>query len=353
MKNLLILLFSVIGLNTVFAQNSYIQVNGEPNLSVYLNNEFKGITTAEFNGYIIENVSAGTHRIKIVKKGYAPFEENISVKAKEVFAYKVKPFVKHTVTISEQGNSGVTENQAKLPTGKLVIQSVPIEIKISIPSIEGIRNMPKTKDEWLADDIPEGSYDIELSFGNKIVKERINIVEGNTTNVFVNMINGEFKASDIIAERNQKERAAKYLEELREKYKFKVGLSVDEFFKLNPEASTSLKRMRFQGRVFYVAKDILNKKTQNAGSKSFDVDGDGSVKNYAFCISRFGDYESADRARQEILTKIKAETNLAFVRASSGDGIVISPVGSKPMISYIIHEAYDKKYELDILFRNE
>ena len=70
------------------SQTSYIQVNGEPGLSVFLNGDFQGKTTAELKGYIIENVTPGENLIKIVKEGYTPFEEKISVRAGEVLAYK-------------------------------------------------------------------------------------------------------------------------------------------------------------------------------------------------------------------------------------------------------------------------
>ena len=40
---------------------------------------------------IIENLSAGTYTIKVVKEGFTPQEENISLKSGVVFMYTVKP----------------------------------------------------------------------------------------------------------------------------------------------------------------------------------------------------------------------------------------------------------------------
>jgi len=191
---LLLLLFSA----PVLAQTSYIQVNGEPDLSVYLNNQFKGKTSAEFNGLIIENVTAGKNLIKIVKAGYTPFEENITVKPGEVFAYKVKPFAKHVVEISEQGNDAETNKKARIQTGKLIIQSVPIEIKISIPDIEGIQNSPKKKDEWIAEKLPVGTYSITFTFNQKVITKSIDIGGYKTTNVFVNMLDGNISVKHSV-----------------------------------------------------------------------------------------------------------------------------------------------------------
>lgn len=192
MKNTFLFLLLLVISSGSFGQNAYIQVNGEAGLSVFLNGQFKGKTTVEYNGYIIENVTPGKNVIKIVKEGYTPFEESVTVKSGEVFAYKVKPFTKNTVYISEQGNSGQTDKKAVIETGKLIVQSVPIEIKITMPDIEGVKNSPKTKDKWLADQISTGDYEITFTFGQKVITKTIAIEKDQVTSVFVNMLNGEF-----------------------------------------------------------------------------------------------------------------------------------------------------------------
>ena len=179
--------------NLAIGQNAYIQVTGEPDLSVYLNNEYKGKTNVEYSGYIIQNVTPGKNLIKIVKDGYTPFEETITVKAGEVFAYKVKPFVKNSVFISQQGNSGHTDKKAEIATGKLIVQSLPIEIKITIPGIEGVKDNPKARDKWIADNISTGNYEVRFSFGQKVITKTVSIQKDKVTSVFVNMLNGEFE----------------------------------------------------------------------------------------------------------------------------------------------------------------
>ena len=192
MKKIFLSLCLILVANILFGQTAYIQVTGEPNLSVFLNNQFKGKTNVEFNGYIIEKVPAGKNIIKIVKEGYTPFEETITVKSGEVFAYKVKPFSKNTVYISEEGNTGQTEKKALLETGKLIVQSLPIEIKITIPDIEGINKKLKAKDKWIAENIATGNLEITFSFGEKVITKTIKIEKDRVTTVFVNMLNGDF-----------------------------------------------------------------------------------------------------------------------------------------------------------------
>lgn len=192
MKKFFILFFLILVSNNIFGQTSYIQVIGEPNLSIFLNNQFKGKTTVEYKGYIIENVTPGKNVIKIVKEGYTSYEETITVKTGEVFAYEVKPFSKNSVYISEQGNTGQTEKKETIETGKLIVQSLPIEIKITMPDIEGVNNIQKAKDKWMADHISTGDYEITFSFGEKVITKTIKIEHEKVTSVFINMLNGDF-----------------------------------------------------------------------------------------------------------------------------------------------------------------
>lgn len=253
MKIILITLLMCFAHSTTNAQNAYIQVNGEAGLSVFLNGQFKGKTTAELNGYIIENVTPGSNRIKIVKEGYTPFEENISVRSGEVLSYKVKPFAKHVVTISEKGNNDETDKKASIATGKLIIQSVPIEIKITIPDIEGISDKLKTKDEWIADKIPAGQYKIIFSFNNKIIEKDVEITGDETVRVFANMLNGEIKVKNSQSVKQEIESYARVVDQLALKYKFKTGLTPKEFASYNVDAARlfRLKGNKFNNTISY------------------------------------------------------------------------------------------------------
>ncbi|MDH4472788.1 MAG: PEGA domain-containing protein [Fluviicola sp.] len=244
MKTTLFFFFLLLVSNRALSQSAYIQVNGEANLSVFLNGKMAGKTTAELGGLIIENVTAGNNLIKVVKEGFTPFEETITIKPGEVFAYKVKPFTKHVVNISEEGNSGETDNKATIKTGNLVIQSVPIEIKITIPDIEGINNMPKTKDKWQADKIPAGIYDITFTFNQKVISKQLEIVGDDTTSIFINMLNGEFKTTNTQDIRKENERLEQlkvskvehFCDSLFAVYKFNPRMKRDDFWLYNAEA---------------------------------------------------------------------------------------------------------------------
>ncbi|RYY99506.1 MAG: hypothetical protein EOO11_04735 [Chitinophagaceae bacterium] len=103
------------------------------------------------------------------------------IKAGELLAYKVKPFTRHVVSISEKGNSQETEKKVALVVGKLVVQGVPIEIKISMPDIEGVDNNQKSRDEWIADKLPIGRYEINFAFNQKKIQCAVEIRERTET----------------------------------------------------------------------------------------------------------------------------------------------------------------------------
>ena len=243
------ILLVIIFISQLINAQSYIQVTGEPNLTVYINNVFKAKTTTEFNGCIIENVQSGVNVIKIEKKGYAAYEESITIKKGEVFAYKVKPFTKHAVYVSEQGNTAVTEKKEVLETGKLIIQSLPIEIKITIANIDGINNSPKTKDEWIANEIPAGNYKVTFIYNEKTISKNITVLGNETTNIFVNMLSSEVKISNTI---DEKTGAIDFIDSLCAEYNFIPGTESD-FRKYNPEASKLLSRVETNsyGEKFY------------------------------------------------------------------------------------------------------
>ncbi len=170
------------------AQESFIQVVAEPNISVFIDGVFKGSTTSEMEGLIIDNLAGGTYRIKVVKDGFIPQEESIVIKNGEVRQYFVQPFIPE-VTIRQQGD----ENQQTIErkTGNLKIQSIPVEINIKIQNL-GI-DSDKTQDEWYADSVNIGSYDAMFTWNSNKRSFEIPILEGKETSLLVNMFSGELE----------------------------------------------------------------------------------------------------------------------------------------------------------------
>lgn len=184
MKKLFLFIFLSAIVQIAFTQKSHLQIIAEPGIKIFLNGNFKDITSSDLGGLIISNLTPGTYKIKAVKENFQPQEETIILKAGEVKEYKVKPFTP-SISISETGTS---ETQTlSLKTGKLKIQSLPIAIDISIPLLGVTRK--KTQDEWLAKEIPEGVYNTKFEWNGKTIEEEIEIVENELTHIFVDMIN--------------------------------------------------------------------------------------------------------------------------------------------------------------------
>ncbi|MDZ4757802.1 MAG: PEGA domain-containing protein [Bacteroidota bacterium] len=196
MKITLLLSFIIISLSNSFGQTGYIEVQSEPGLSVYLNNVYKGKTTVELSGYIIQKVTPGKNIIRVEKDGYQSYEDNITVKAGEVFVYVVKPLTKEIVDIIEKEKEFISKNKVESQKGKLIIQSLPSKIYITIPQIENVNDYLKAG-EWEMPNIPVGKYDITFTFNETVITKTFEISKNETTNIFVNMLSGEYTSKSL------------------------------------------------------------------------------------------------------------------------------------------------------------
>lgn len=359
MKKFLLVVVLLVICRVLSAQSTYIQVNGEPGLSVYLNNQLKGTTSAEYNGFIIENVTPGANVIKIVKEGYTPFEETITVKKGEVFSYKVKPFTKHIVNISEQGNTAATEKKAEITTGKLVVQSVPIEIKITMPNIEGVNNIAKTKDQWMADKVPAGNYEITFTFNQKSITKTVEIDGDNTTSVFVNMLNGEFTAKSTVSESRKKAQEIAYLHSIFDRYKYKSGLYLNDFMRYNPEARVLLSYQWGTTGDFIIQQKVVEKNRELSpgpsylmrrylGNKQY-----AEVTLYSYRLSFTKDYLAAKAVYDAFTNELKKNITLLDLETTENNTTVttLDQAGNILTLWARLNTLDNKWYEVELTFR--
>lgn len=193
MKVFSIMIFLVTFSFVIGAQNSHIQVVAESGISVFLDGQFKGVTSFDFGGLIIQNVTRGQHTIKVVKDGYGPREEEINVKEGEVLQYHIANDFTPAIKIYEEGNE---EKQAiTIKNGILTIQSLPIRISIRIPSID--IDYIKKGDKLHVENIPEGIYLAEFSWNDKFLSDSVPIRDGMITYLFVNMIDDTIENKEI------------------------------------------------------------------------------------------------------------------------------------------------------------
>jgi len=73
------------------AATGALQVLGEPGVQVFLDDKLQGVTTKEMGGLLIPKVPVGSHRLKVVRQGFAPRTIQVVVKAGETRIIKLPP----------------------------------------------------------------------------------------------------------------------------------------------------------------------------------------------------------------------------------------------------------------------
>ncbi|MFZ0471774.1 MAG: PEGA domain-containing protein, partial [Bacteroidales bacterium] len=126
MKSLAITIILLAISFSAVAQNSHIQVEAEPGITVLLDGQLKGITTIDQGGLIIQNVNSGQHTIKVIKEGYSPREYTLTVETGEVLMYQIDNNFVSAIKITEEGNK--EKQTISVKKGNLTIQSLPISI---------------------------------------------------------------------------------------------------------------------------------------------------------------------------------------------------------------------------------
>jgi hypothetical protein len=179
----------------------HIQVKCEPGIKVFLDDVFRGTANEALKGFVVENVPVGDHVLRVVKDGFDPQTEQIHLLKDQVYVFSVSPFVP-TVTITEEGRSSA--GTLALKVGALVIQSLPVDCNIEIPSLK--IHAAKTKDEWRAINLVPGIHKATFLALGKTIGFDVRVSAGVTTRIMVNFLRGEvFDVAQREAERAQAE----------------------------------------------------------------------------------------------------------------------------------------------------
>ena len=136
--------------------------------------------------------TAGQHLIKVIKEGYIPREENLTVKPGEVLLYQVDANFSSAIIITEEGNK--EKQTISIKKGTLTIQSIPISIRIQIPSVD--IDYVKKEDKFHAENIPEGTYLAEFILNDRVLSDSVEILNQMITYLFVNMVELKVESKD-------------------------------------------------------------------------------------------------------------------------------------------------------------
>jgi len=193
MKKLIFPLFPALVFFTtsaIAADTGYIQVKAPPGITIFLDGNFKGKTTAGLGGIILEDVPAGRHVIKAVKSGFTPKQATLRVNADAVVSWTVGSFTP-MIKVRETGDP----KPPYQPVGSLVVKSVPIELSISIPALGVSYN--KRKEKATFSEVPAGKYAVSFSGLGKKIESRVAIYDRDDTELFVNLLKGEIQNKTV------------------------------------------------------------------------------------------------------------------------------------------------------------
>lgn len=184
-KRRFVLVIVLFTLGNLYAQGKgHIQVKCEPGVKVFLDDNFKGETTAELGGFIIQDVAVGRHALKLVKLKHAPQTTHLTLSEGQVLVYTARAF-SPKIEIADEGKeaAGILE----LKTGTLIVQSLPVECTISLPSL-GLNNIKKTRDRKIFKNVPTGTYKAIFKGIGEPIEHEVAVYTNVGTSLLVNFL---------------------------------------------------------------------------------------------------------------------------------------------------------------------
>ncbi len=161
----------------------YLQINCEPDVTIYLNEEFKGISNSDFNGLIIQDITPGLYELRAVKQGFNEVLREVEINDGVVSVISLESFIP-TLRISQEGDA--EREEIVIKTGNLTVQSLPVEMQFNVGEL-GINEI-KRLDKLNIKGIPVGEYPASFTFNDKTIEYNITVKPGQNNTVFANML---------------------------------------------------------------------------------------------------------------------------------------------------------------------
>lgn len=163
-------LVCVILLGSAHAGTGYIQIRAEPEVHVYLDDVYVGVTSADFGGLVLMDVSTGRRHLRFEREGYVSQSSTIAVASGRVALHDVAAMVRQPQ---------VTQ------MGTIVVRCLPIECWIAIPALN-VQSWRSNLDQLEFEISPAGHYDVSLTFGDVVLSASFELCAGSTTTLFAN-----------------------------------------------------------------------------------------------------------------------------------------------------------------------
>ncbi|MFC1812408.1 DUF1566 domain-containing protein [Thermodesulfobacteriota bacterium] len=163
-----------------------IQITCEPEVRIWLNNDFKGTTTSDDNGMFIEGLPPGDYNIKATKTGFGQADKLVTVldgQTVEVEIQFTAPDVKIEDMVPEKDTAFVQE------VGTFILRSVPLKAIAYIDDKEIGETDKKVRN------FPVGHHTVKFVFKGKTLTDSFKLNPNETLK-----LKGHFKKGRIITE---------------------------------------------------------------------------------------------------------------------------------------------------------
>jgi hypothetical protein len=162
-----------------------IQVSCKPGLSIYLDDQYMGESTAMQDGLFLMNVKKGTRTLRVEKEGFVP--RTIEV---EVSDYPIEVRVGELVPLSPESEPAApTPIPIEPAVGVVVITSAP---QNCVVEIDGTRTETKNTPTLTLSDLVIGRHTISFSKeGYETISGTFSVEPGTATSVRGNLIDGK------------------------------------------------------------------------------------------------------------------------------------------------------------------
>lgn len=169
------------------AGHGFIEVQCEPDLKVFLDNKFVGVSGE--GGLLLRRVPAGPHVVRVEKEGYQPANsDTFLLEPEQVYVFKAP---KLDALLDPQAD--IDEESARA-TGSIVIQTIPVECLITLHGI-GLtgsdEEIVKTEDRWTANGVRVGRYLATFSARGIEHREVVTVLANRTAHILVDIERGE------------------------------------------------------------------------------------------------------------------------------------------------------------------
>ena len=128
-----------------------IWVRCVPGVLVFLDGDLKGITVAEINGIILDDIDAGRHVLVLSRRGAQPYKQSVTAMADEIV------LVQPDLPDLRVPAGGLRDRGPDV--GLLRVESLSVRCMLDIKEL-GLSDLPKGRLKWDLDGVPTGDYAI-------------------------------------------------------------------------------------------------------------------------------------------------------------------------------------------------